>query len=85
MTLEVEIAVSPDHILEEGYIQEKVVQASRLPLAEISHWQVVKKSIDARAKLPVYRLTVQIWRGEDYQPALPILSSFEIPTGKIKY
>lgn len=84
MTLEVEIAVSPDHILDEGYIQEKVVQASRLPLAEISHWQVVKKSIDARAKLPVYRLTVQIWRGEDYQPALPILSSFEIPTGKNK-
>ncbi len=84
MTLEVEIAVSPDHILDEGYIQEKVVQASRLPLAEISHWQVVKKSIDARAKLPVYRLTVQIWRGEDYQPAQPILSRFEIPSGKNK-
>ena len=61
MTLELEVAVSPDHILDESYIEQKVVRESRISLSKISHWKVVKKSIDARAKMPVYRLTIKIW------------------------
>lgn len=84
MTLEVEIAISPDHILDEAYLQQKVVQESRLPLSEISYWKIVKKSIDARAKAPLYRLTIKIWTGEDYSPPVAILANYEIPSGKNK-
>lgn len=84
MILDLEIAISPDYILDEAYIQQKVVQESRISPSEISHWQIVKKSIDARSKMPVYRLTIKIWKGEEYHPPMAILSKFEIPSGKNK-
>ncbi|MEY2950115.1 MAG: hypothetical protein RLZZ248_1316, partial [Bacteroidota bacterium] len=84
MTLELEIAVSPDHILDEAYLQQKVVRESRIAPSEISHWKVVKKSIDARAKMPIYRLTIKIWIKEEYDAPAAILSTFKIPSGKNK-
>lgn len=65
MIKEVDIAVLPDHILDEDFLLRKVSQRSGIKQSDINIYQVVRRSIDAR-KAPIYRLQVRVYSGDDW-------------------
>lgn len=64
MKKQVEIQVQPKDINDENLIAQKASSKSGVPVAKISECKIVKRSIDARSKHPVYRLRVDIYIDE---------------------
>jgi uncharacterized protein len=72
--VEVEITIWPDQIGDDQLIRNKASQMAAVPLANIQHIQVVRRSIDARNSRPVFRLGIKLYVDEDL-PAMPLIVS----------
>ncbi len=64
MKKEIEIVVEPELINDTSVIRSKVAKALRYSENEISACRVIKRSIDARPKNPVYRVKVEAFINE---------------------
>lgn len=70
---EIQLRVLPNEVSNELIIKQKVAHELGISVSEISHVQILKRSIDAR-KYPVfYQLKVAVYINEDY--VAPILES----------
>jgi uncharacterized FAD-dependent dehydrogenase len=73
MQQEIELAVVPERINDDIYIQEFGAQKLRLKLDRIRGFRVLKRSIDGRGRQVLYRMKVLFF--VDEEPVEPIFSS----------
>ncbi len=64
MRYNTEVAISPVELTESGRILSEVSRKMKIPGNEISGINIVKRSLDARSRIPVYRLSVDIYVNE---------------------
>jgi len=60
MIVEIEIAVKPSVITDEVVILQKAIQKANWKVEDVTDWRIKRKSIDARKRLPVYRLRIEL-------------------------
>ena len=64
----VEIAILPKDIENENFILKEACNQLFLDINSISHFKILKRSIDARSRVVVYRLKVELYVGELPEP-----------------
>lgn len=67
MVKEIDLVVSPDHILDAEYIKTAILKQEKLSVNRLKYYKIRKRSIDARSKHPVYRLKVVLYIDEQPQ------------------
>jgi hypothetical protein len=80
MIHDVDIRLPPAHYDDERAIRDAVGHQLRMPHAGIAHTTVLRRSIDARGRRPVYVLRVRVWIDE--QPAVP--PAWELPLRDVR-
>lgn len=65
--MEVEIIVSPSNLENLALILKKALKKSQLKNEQVKDWKIIRKSIDARKKEPVFRLRIQLFL-DDFAP-----------------
>lgn len=65
MKKEIDLVISPDHILDQSYIKATILQQQNLNASQLKGFTIRKRSIDARSKFPVYRLKVVLYIDEE--------------------
>lgn len=79
----IEIVLPPEHRYHEALIKERAAQQAGLKLSQVSHVEILKSSLDARSRQPVYRLRVEVFGpGEVFTPEPAILAGFQPVDGK---
>jgi len=61
---EIQIILSPEQAANEHFIKLKIAAEMNVNLCDISHFQIVKKSIDARGRFPLVILKLRVFTGE---------------------
>lgn len=64
MIVEVEIPVKPSDIDDETLILRKALYKAKWKADELSDWRIKRKSIDARKRIPVYRLRIELSKND---------------------
>ena len=77
MVHEVEVAILPKDLGNEEIIKNKAANAARVHPSKIEEVRVRRRSIDARQEQPLFRLRVQVFVGEKYQPEPVIIDTFQ--------
>lgn len=62
-----ELVIPPEELLNETYIYSEAAKKSGVNLAEITGVRQLRRSIDARSKFPVYRISADIFINEPIQ------------------
>lgn len=70
MIKELEIVTHPDFLNDEHYLRKLITTKINIKDKDLNAFQVLKRSIDARAKVVVYRLKVLAYIGEEYIPSV---------------
>lgn len=65
MQKEIDLVISPDHILDQIYIKASILQQENLKDSQLKYFRIRKRSIDARSKHPVYRLKIILYIDEE--------------------
>ena len=68
MQQEFQLVVSPKEAATEALLVKKVSRFSGIPLAEITHVEILKRSIDARQKTTKINLKVLVFTNEEFVP-----------------
>src|SRR6195952_2780440 len=68
MIKETEIVCLPEQHEDEAALQKLAAAALKISPQQISGLKILKRSIDARGRKVVYRMQVQVFIGEPYQP-----------------
>ncbi len=68
MQKEIEITIAPEHVGDEQIIRQYLSKALKVDISSIYHHQILKRSIDARARKVIYRLQVRAYIDE--QPSI---------------
>ncbi len=79
MKKEIDLVISPDHILDQSYIKASILQQENLKDNQLGHFTIRKRSIDARSNYPVYRLKVVLYIDED-----PAVQHFNLEYKSVK-
>lgn len=82
MVHEVDVALLPRELNNLEVLKNKAANAAKVHPSKIEEVRVRRRSIDARQKQPLYRLKVQVFVGEKYQPEPVILDSFKNVSNK---
>lgn len=77
MVKQVEIKVFPDKVNDDAYIHSLIHQQMKSDIANIKDIILVKKSIDARGRRPIYILRYDVYLDEKFQQAETIASRFQ--------
>ena len=77
MVKQVEIAVFPDKINDEAFIRDKAISKVKNGSGKARRVDVVRRSIDARGRRPLYRLRCDVYFDEDPKEVTPIIDSFK--------
>lgn len=81
----VELVVLPGERYDESLLRRKAAQQTGMPLASISHLELLKASLDARSRQPVYRIRAEIYGpGEHFTPEAAILEGYKPVDGRKK-
>lgn len=64
MQKEIEITIAPEHVADEQIIRQYLAKALKVDISSIHHHQILKRSIDARARKVIYRLQVRAYLHE---------------------
>ncbi|MDB5137506.1 MAG: FAD-dependent oxidoreductase, partial [Mucilaginibacter sp.] len=68
MIKETEIVCSPEQHEDQAALQRLAAASLRISPEQVTGLKILKRSIDARGRKVVYRMQVQIFIGEPYQP-----------------
>ena len=66
MIKEIEIVVPPENLHDESFIKSLVIKQLKLSINELNAFQILKRSVDARSRIPVYRMKVLAYIGEEF-------------------
>jgi len=74
----VELVLLPQERHDENLIRQKAARQTGLAAHQISHIEILKSSLDARSRQPIFRLRVEVFgAGEIFSPEPAILDSFK--------
>ncbi len=73
----IELKLLPKEAADEHLVKRRAIEKSKLPKEKVSDVIVLKRSIDARGSQPVFRLKVEVFAGEIFQPEPAILKDFK--------
>lgn len=65
---EVHITIAPEDLWDQTYLKEQAASSARIPLKKVVDFRVVRRSLDARYRPPVYVLKVQLSTDENLPP-----------------
>ncbi len=83
MPILVELALPAEERYDTARLQEKAARQAGLPAGQIAHLEILKASLDARSRPPVFRLRVAVYGpGEVFTPEPAILSSLRPTDGR---
>jgi uncharacterized FAD-dependent dehydrogenase len=82
MQKEIEITLDPSALGNVQIIQQRLSKALKLPETAIKHYQILKRSIDARARNVVYRLQIRVYIDENPPAAVEPFRYKENANGK---
>ncbi|MEE9374009.1 MAG: FAD-binding protein [Saprospiraceae bacterium] len=68
MHKELEIRIAPEFVNDKTLILKTLSQKSRIREEDISHIELLKKSIDARGRQPLYALRYRVYKAEGERP-----------------
>ncbi len=68
MIIDVEIAIPPSQIEDHNTIFAKALKKAKLDEQQIKNWKIKRRSIDARAKKPIFRLKIALSTKVDIPP-----------------
>ena len=77
MVRQVEVKVFPDKVYDELYIHSHIHQQMKRDVSSIKDIILVKRSIDARGRRPIYILRYDVYIDESYKNPAPILSLYK--------
>lgn len=81
----VELTLLPHERYDEAVQRRKAAQQTGLALGQIAHLEILKSSLDARGRQPIFRLRAEVYGpGEVFQPEAAILSGFKPVDGRKK-
>ncbi|RMF30191.1 MAG: FAD-binding protein [Bacteroidetes bacterium] len=69
-----ELSLPPEAAADPERVRQKVAEAAGYEPAEVFHFRVLKRSLDARGRRPRFRLRVEVW-GREAPPPEPALLS----------
>jgi uncharacterized FAD-dependent dehydrogenase len=73
----VELVLQPEERHNEDLLKQKAARKSGLSPVQISHVELLKVSLDARSRNPVFRLRAEVYGPEDaFVPEAPLLDGF---------
>jgi uncharacterized FAD-dependent dehydrogenase len=79
----VELVMRPEDRYNDALLRHQAAKQCGLPDAQVSHLQLLKASIDARSKQPVYRVRAEVYGpGDVFSPEAPVLSGFQVADGR---
>ncbi|MFT7589085.1 MAG: putative FAD-dependent dehydrogenase [Limisphaerales bacterium] len=70
------LQVSPETAVNDWMLKDAVARAAKIPHNEITHIQILKRSIDARQKQIKVNLRVEVYHNESYSPDSPVLIDY---------
>ncbi|MEO0471701.1 MAG: FAD-dependent protein, partial [Bacteroidota bacterium] len=65
MPKDVSIRLRPEFLHDAVQIRKRAARRAKVPPRIISHWEIIRRSVDARQKDPVFVLQVRLWLGEE--------------------
>lgn len=77
MVKEIELKLLPEDLEQEERIREKVLRKIKLPAFRIKHIEKLRRSIDARGKVPFFRLRFAVYIDEPFIEAPNLISTFQ--------
>ena len=77
MVREIEIKILPKDIDNHELILSKVAKKVRWRKDQISDWQIIRRSIDARGYQPFFLLRIKVFKEEAYTPVAPLLPQLQ--------
>ncbi len=81
----VELIVLPGEQQDEARLRQKAAQQTGLRPEQISHLEILKSSLDARARQPLFRLRAEVYGpGEIFVPEAPLLANLRHVAPKVK-
>lgn len=82
MVQEVDVALLPRELNNLEVLTNKAANAAKVHPSKIEEVRIRRRSIDARQKQPLYRMKVQVFIGEKYQPEPAIIESLKDVSNK---
>ena len=82
MTKETEIVCSPEQHEDQAVLQRLAAAALKISPQQITGLKILKRSIDARGRKVVYRMQMQVFIGEPYQPEIYTLKYPNVKNAK---
>lgn len=83
MVRKIELKLLPQEIEDNQLIRERAIARVKVPKTDITQIRVVKRSLDARGRRPVFRLQVEVYIKEPYLEDPSLLSALQkVSTGK---
>lgn len=67
MIKEVELAVSPEDAENDNQIRRQILNVLRVPAAALTGFRLLKRSVDARSRYPVFRMKFRVFVNEPVQ------------------
>ena len=77
MVQSLEINVSPDRIDDIEFIKSKALRKLKVKSSRVHDARIIRKSLDARGKSPVFRLKMAIYIDEDYRRPSPFKNQYQ--------
>jgi uncharacterized FAD-dependent dehydrogenase len=81
----IEIVLSPETRHNDALLRQKAARQTGMRESDLSHFEIIKSSIDARGKTPVFRLRVEVFGpGEVFTPEPVLLEGYRPVDGRRK-
>jgi len=81
----IELVLLPGEHRDETALRQKAARQAKLRPDQISHIEILKSSLDARARQPVFRVRVEVYSGNEiFTPEPAILAGFKPVDGRKK-
>lgn len=82
MIKQIEIAIHPDQIDDSTFILKRISSKLKIASEDIWDWKIVRRSIDARGKRPLYRMRIDAYIEEQKPESVSAISKLNSVTGQ---
>ncbi|MCB0662564.1 MAG: FAD-binding protein, partial [Saprospiraceae bacterium] len=77
MVRKIELKFLPHEIEDTELIRERAIQQAKVPAHDVTHVQIVKRSLDARGRRPLFRVQVEVYIKEPFLEEPTLLSTLQ--------
>lgn len=82
MIHKVELVLMPQEAEDTSFILQKIISTIDIHESSITHWHIIKRSIDARSRTPKIVLLIEVFQNEDATPDIKKVYTFKQVDGK---